>query len=157
MPKTFDSIVKDQFGFLVSDFQYRLEWCKQIDGGFDVLYGSKSCGVHIVYEFREAYLFITLHELQDGKFIDNPRPVKPESVLTGFSLDDILLQRAPEAVIKPAYSYGEESKFYDKKNGLTLYVSQFAEALKKHASDVLTGNFKIFKALEPIVKKRAGL
>jgi hypothetical protein len=155
MPQSFDKIVDDQFSYLIANFQFRFERCKKIDGGFDILYVNNSCGVHIVYEFREAYLFITLHKLQSGKFVDNPRPIKPESILTGYSLDDILLQRAPDAIIKPAYSYGADSEFYDKERGLTLYVSQFAKNLKSHAADILSGDFKMFKTLEPIVKKRA--
>jgi hypothetical protein len=155
MAKAFDKIVEEQFRYLADDFQFRLEKCKKIDGGFDILYVNNVCGVHIVYEFREAFLFITLHKLQNGKFVDNPRPIKPESILTGFSLDDILLQRAPDAIIKPAYSYGADSEFYDKERGLTLYVSKFSKNLKDHAADVLTGDFKIFEVLEPIVKKRA--
>ncbi len=155
MAKAFDKIIEEQFGFLVTDFGFRPETCKKIDGGFDILYVSKLCGVHIVYEFREAYIFITLHKLQDGKFVDNPRPVNPESMLTGYSLDDVLLMRAPGAIMKPAFSYGTGSEFYDKERGLTLYVSRFAKNLREHAADVLVGDFGIFDTLEPIVKKRA--
>ncbi|EKS06466.1 hypothetical protein LEP1GSC071_1645 [Leptospira santarosai str. JET] len=36
-----------------------------------------------------------------------------------------------------------------------MYVSDFAENLKNYASDVLTGNFEIFKKIDPIVKERA--
>jgi hypothetical protein len=154
MSKTFDKIVEDQFKYLVSDFRFRLEKCKKIDGGFDILYVNNLCGVHIVYEFRESYVFITLHKLQNGKFVDNPSPIKFESMLTGYSLDDILLQRAPNAIVKPAYAYGEDSEFYDKERGLTLYISRFAKNLRDYASDVLTGDFKIFKDIEPIVKQR---
>ena len=155
MAKAFDKIIQEQFEFLVTDFQFRLEKCKRTESGFDILYVNNICGVHIVYEFREAYIFITLHRLQNRKFVDNPRPVKPESVLTGYSLDDVLSQRAPNAIVKPAYLYGADSEIYDKEHGLTLYVSQFAKNLKEHAADILAGDFKIFNSLELIVKKRA--
>lgn len=154
MPKNFDSIVKEQFQYLITEFRFRLEWCKKTDWGFDILYISNVCGVHIVYEFREAFLYITLHKLQNGKFVDNPRPIKSESIMTGYSLDDILLKKAPNTVIKPAYSYGANSQFYDKENGMALYVAKFAQNLRDYAADVLSGNFEIFKTLEPIVKKR---
>lgn len=155
MPKPFDNIVKEEFDFLVAEFRFRLKKCEEITGGFDILFLSDKCGVRIVYEFREAYIFIMLHKLQNGKFIDNPRPITAESVITGFSLDDILSIRAPGAIVKPAYEYGSDSEFYDKERGLTTYVARFARNLKEHASDVLMGDFKIFDALEPIVKKRA--
>jgi hypothetical protein len=155
MSKSFDHIVKKQFEYLLKDFHFRLELCKKIRGRYDILYVSDICAVHIVYEIREAYLFITLHKLQNGIFVDNPRPIKPDSLLTGYSLNDILLLRAPHAVIRPAYSYGAKSEYYDKEHGLSLYVSKFADNLKSHAADVLVGDFKIFDVLEPIVKKRA--
>jgi hypothetical protein len=155
MAKSFDKIVEKQFNFLGADYGFRLEHCKKVEGGYDILFLNDRCGVHITYEFREAYVFIALHKLQNGKFIDNPRPITAESVLTGFSLDDILFLKSPSAIVKPAYAYGADSEFYDKERGLTLYVSRFAENLKKYASDVLVGDFKIFEALEPIVKKRA--
>jgi len=155
MSITFEKIIEEQFKFLVSEFQFKLEKCNRTQGGFDILYINVFCAVHIVYEFREAYLFITLHKLKNGAFVDNPRPIKSDSLITGYSLDDILSQRAPNAIIKPAYAYGENSEYYDKELGMALYVSQFAKNLKKYASDVLTGDFKIFKLLEPIIKKRA--
>ena len=155
MPKTFDEIVKEQFGFLVNDYNFQLKKCKKVAGGYDILYVTDRCGVHINYEFREACLFISLHKLQDVKFVDNPRLITEQSVLTGFSLDDILTIRAPDAIVKPAYAYGTESEFYNKEHGLSLYVSKFALNLKRYASDILSGNFKIFESLEPFVKKRA--
>jgi hypothetical protein len=155
MAKSFDKIVEEEFRFLISDFQFHLEKCKKIDGGFDIVYANNVCGVRIYYEFREAYIFITLYKLQNGRLIANPRPLKPESKLTGYSLDYILLQRAPNAIVKPVYSYGAGSEFYDKERGVALYVSKFAKNLREHASDVLRGDFKIFEKLEPIVKKRS--
>jgi hypothetical protein len=155
MAKTFDEIVVKEFDFLTNEFGFRLVRCKQIDGGYDVLYLNAVCGVHITYEFREAYLFVNIHALRDGKFVENPRPVKQESVLTGYSLDDILNLRAPDAMMKPAYSYGADSEYYGKNYGLSLFVSKFAENLKTYASDVLSGDFSVFEVIEPVVKKRA--
>ena len=95
MAKVFDKIVEDEFRFLSTDFGFHLDRCKKINGGFDILYINDVCGVHIFYEFREAYLFITLHKLQKGKFVDNPGQIRDDSVVTGFSLDDIIMQRNP--------------------------------------------------------------
>ena len=155
MPKNFDIIAKEQFKYLIDDYGFRLDKLKRDGIGYEVRYLSSLCAVHIEYEIREAYLFVMLHKLVNGKFVENPRPIVADSVLTGYSLDDILLLRAPGAMIKPAYTYGESSKFYDKERGLTLFVSKFAENLRTYAADILTGNFAVFRILEPVVKARA--
>src|SRR6185503_13198680 len=106
-------------------------------------------------EFQEAYIFIMLYQLVNGLLIDNPGSIKHDTVLYGFGLDDIINLRDPSALIKPAYDYGEESKYYDKERGLEQYVSAFAYNLKKYASDLLSGDFKIFKEVDKIVKERS--
>ncbi|CAG0960222.1 hypothetical protein BURK2_00693 [Burkholderiales bacterium] len=155
MERPFETIVKSEFDFLATEFGFRLDHCKRTRGGVDVLYVNDTCGVRIDYEFREAYLFITIYKLLHGKFVDNPRPIKPDSILTGYSLDDVLLRRAPDAIVKPAYAYGADSEYYDKERGLSLYVAQFARNLKEHVADVLSGDFTVFSSLEATVKKRA--
>ncbi|MDY0091677.1 MAG: hypothetical protein RBT80_03160 [Candidatus Vecturithrix sp.] len=96
-----------------------------------------------------------LYRLINGKLVENPSPITENSVLNAFCLDDIVTIRNPDATMKPAYCYGIESEFYNKEQGMTLYVSKFADNLKIYTADVLTGNFEIFTELDQIVKKRA--
>jgi hypothetical protein len=156
MSKSFDRIVDEEFGFLRAEYGFRRDRCLETRGGFDILFLSNVCGVRIVYEIREAYIFVTLYRLAGGKVVEDSGSIGPESVLTNYSLDDVLLVRAPEALMKPAYAYGAESEYYDRMRGMTLYVSRFARNLREFASDVLSGDFSVFSVLEPIVKKRAG-
>jgi hypothetical protein len=155
MTRSFDKIVDEEFGFLRAEFGFRRERSIETRMAFDILFLSNACGVSIVYEFREAYIFVTLHKLAGGKVAVDPSPIGPESLLTSYSLDDVLLVRAPEALVKPVYAYGAESEYYNGTTGLALYVSRFAKNLREFASDVLSGDFSVFSVLEPIVKKRA--
>lgn len=155
MADTGKDIVKDKFGFLCDEYSFKLKRHRKDRWSYDFLYLSDKCGVHIVMDFRESYLFVSLHKLQNGILIDDPRFIDEKTVLTGFSLDTILLLRAPEALMKPGYTYGKDSIFFDKERGLGLYVSAFADNLKKYGADVLSGDFTIFETLEPIVKRRA--
>lgn len=45
----------------------------------------------------------------------------------GFGLDDLINLRNPQDLIKPAYEYGEDSIYYNKQDGVLLYISAFAD------------------------------
>ena len=153
--KDFDVIAKEQFKFLESDFGFRLSKCDKEDWGYELIYLNNTTGVKITYEFREAYIFIILYKLVNGNLIENPRSIQENTILYGYGLDDIISLRNSQALIKPAYQYGKESEYYDKKKGLILYVSAFANNLKEYAADVLSGDFTIFNELDGVVKERA--
>ena len=153
--KNFDQIVLEQFNFLINDYGFKLVKKREENWGYDIVFLSATTGVRIIYEIREAYIFIKLYRLVNGELVENPCPIIENSVLNVFSLGDIVTIRNPDATMKPAYQYGVDSEFYDEENGLTLYVSKFADNLKNYAEDVLTGNFGIFTELDTIVKERA--
>jgi hypothetical protein len=153
--KKFDQIAKAQFGFLIKDYDFKLIELREEEWGYDLTYLNNTTGVKIIYEYREAYIFIMLYKLLDGKLIENPRNVKDDTILYGYSLDDIVDLQNAKANMKPAYEYGDESEYHDEKNGMMLYVSKFADNLKEFANEVLTGNFEIFKKVDKIVKDRA--
>ena len=153
--KPVDQLVKKEFDYLISDYGFALIECKETVGGYVWLFLNATTGVHISYEYKEAYFHLTLYKLKGGKLIKNPARISPNSTLTGFSLDDILSLRNSEARVMPAYQYGAESEFYTRDNGFRLYISRFADNLKRYASDVLVGDFRLFEKLDPIVKQRA--
>lgn len=151
----FDTIAEERFDFLIKDYGFRLIQSKKQDwGGYELLFLNQTTGVQIIYEFQEAYVFITLYQLENGVLIENPVPLMISSAIHGYGLDDIISLRAPHDLLKPAYKYPETSEYFDKEKGLTLFVSAFADNLKRHAQDVLTGDFTIFDKLEKIVKNR---
>ncbi|MBI3143582.1 MAG: hypothetical protein HYZ16_12215 [Bacteroidetes bacterium] len=152
--KDFDIIAQEQFKFLESEYSFRLSKCEKEDWGYELIYLNDTTGVKITYEYREAYVFIMLYQLIDGELRENPRSIDNNTILHGYGLDDLISLRNPQALIKPAYNYGEQSKYYDEKNGLLLYVSEFAGNLKRYAKDVLKGDFTIFHELDKIVKER---
>lgn len=152
--KDFDVIAKEQFKFLESDFGFRLSKSEKEDWGYELIYLNKTTGVKITYEFREAYIFIMLYKLVDGSLLENPGRIQENTILYGYGLDDIISLRNPQALIKPAYQHGEGSEYYNKKKGLKLYVTAFANNLEEYASDVLSGDFKIFNEAHRIVRER---
>lgn len=69
MAKAFDRVAADVFRFLIDEFGMRVERSVKTDYGYDLLYVNDRCGVHIVYEFAEAYVFLSIHRLNGGKFV----------------------------------------------------------------------------------------
>lgn len=152
--RDFDIVAKEQFSFLQTEFGLNLLKTNKEDWGYELLYTNRTTGVKITYEYQAAYIFIMVYRLIDGKFCENPSNINDDTILNGYGLDDIISLQNNEALIKPAYAYGEKSKYYDEDKGLTLYTSAFANNLKKFGSKVLQGDFTIFSDADKLVKKR---
>lgn len=152
--KDFDIIAKEQFSFLKTEYEFNLLKCDKEDWGYELFYKNNTTGIKITYEYQAAYLFIMVYRLIDGDFCENPRNIKEDTVLYGYGLDDIINLQNADALIKPAYEYGDKSEYYDKDKGLTLYVSAFAKNLKLFSAKILQGDFTIFSDADKIVKER---
>ncbi|WP_004470873.1 hypothetical protein [Leptospira santarosai] len=156
MKKTsFDVLIKKYFKFLELDYKFHFVKSKKESWGYEILYLNKTTGVKIIYEYREAYIFIFLYKLVNGELIEDPGEIIQSTLLRNFGLDDIINIKNSSALLKATYEYPENSKYHNKENGWEEYISDFGKNLKNYASDVLTGNFEIFEKIDPIVKKRA--
>ena len=152
--KDFDIISKEQFSFLESEYNFRLSKCEKEDWGYELIYLNDTTGVKITYEYREAYIFIMLYKLIEGDLKENPRNIENNTVLYGYGLDDMIMLRNPDDLIKPTYEYDEQSKYFKENDELFLYVAAFSDNLKTYAKDVLSGDFEIFPELDKVVKER---
>ena len=139
----FDFIVMKQFKFIESEFGFRFLKAFKEEWGCELTYLNDTTGVKITYESR------------DGSLVENPAKIHRDTTLYGYDLDDIIGLRNAAALIKPAYEYGEESGYFDSESGLSRYVASFARNLREYGSDVLSGDFGIFKQVDKIVKDRA--
>lgn len=152
--KDFNTIAQEKFNFLVSEFHFKMKQIPRNKNKNLLLYSNTTTGVEIAYEFRYATVNIMLYRLVESKFIRNPINITKGTKLFGFDLIDLLSIRNPNAIILPAYEYGENSKYYNPIDGFELYIGDFAAILKNNAADVLLGDFTIFTELENIVKGR---
>src|SRR5690625_3265875 len=114
--KEFDIIAQEQFKFLVSEYDFRLSKSEKEDWGYELIYLNDTTGVKITYEYRESYVFIMLYLVLGGELQETPKRIEGNTTLWGYGLDDLISIRNPQALIKPAYDYGEHSKYYDEKN-----------------------------------------
>jgi hypothetical protein len=146
--------IEEEFLFLEKEYSFSNAVSKSINGGFEFEYSNSTTGVCITYEYKEAYLFVMLYRLVEGKLVKNPARINFDSILNGIGLDDIIMLHDPNAMVKPAYQYGNQSDFYTKKDGLRLYIRLFAENLKRFGINVLKGDFSEFRDAEKLVKAR---
>lgn len=149
-----NALVRDVFAFLENDYGFHIAK-KRADVSDGILYLNDTTGVKIIFSNREAYLFIYLYKLVDGELVENPSNIYQASLLHGYGLDDIIVLRDSYRLIKPTYMYSKDSRFFNKDNGLRLYLQEFANNLRNCADDVLRGNFEIFPKVETVVKERA--
>jgi hypothetical protein len=123
---------------------------KKTEWGFRSIYGNKVTAVDLTFEQRDFCLFVRLVKLRNGEFPANPGEIRPDSVLDGFDLDDILGLRSPERLIPPhSGSSLLNITFFDQ------LVATQVNNLREFASDVLRGDFSVFAELDHVVKRRA--
>ena len=61
--RNFAAIAKEQFSFLIDEYSCKLIECLEKDWGYNLVYKNKTTYIKIMYEYREAYILITLYKL----------------------------------------------------------------------------------------------
>ncbi len=113
---------------------------------------TKSVAVKLEYEIMAALVYVMIYKLADGQMLETDSRITDDSIITCFDFAYVL--PAKERV-KPAYKYGENSKYYDEQNGLRNYVAEYAARLRKYGKDLLSGNFAVLPKVEKMIKRRA--
>lgn len=153
----YDDIFKNTFEFLIKDYCFRIISQSDEKSSYKMVLKNATTGVEIKYEVREAYINIMLYRLVNGEIRENNSiAIRNNESINGFNLDYIVNLRSPNDLIRPAYEYGELSEFYEEEYGLFKYVTKFSENLKKHAGDILNGEFDLFNVLDKFVKDTYG-
>ena len=148
--KDFYNTCDRHFSFLGDEYRMERVSIAAADWGYKTCYKNETVGVTLSFEMRDFYLFVKLVELRDGEIPAHPGEITPETVLHSFDLDDLVTLRSKEDLL-PQY---EAKTAFD----LSLFnqvAAKQAENMKRHASDVLTGDFSVFLELDKIVKSRA--
>lgn len=154
MSNTIKNIILERFYPLVKEYGFKKISGKIVSGGFEAYYENDFCGVSIVYEFKEAYLFIKIFRLIDGKKVKNSNLINDDTVFNCHSLDDLISLLCPQRLLKPAYQYPQNHVFNNAENGLTAFVDQFAKNLFEFATPFFLGDFDLFQKLNPMVIER---
>jgi hypothetical protein len=142
--------VEKSFEFLKADFGFRERSRINRRDYIEYRYSSNTTGVVVAFELREFFIFVTLCRLVDDNYAKEIGEIRPDSRLNCFDLNDLVGLRAPDDVVT-GYLPGQPQPL----GGLAGIAGRQATNLRKHARDVLTGDFTAFPDLERIVKARA--
>jgi hypothetical protein len=147
MSKNFyKALLNDKFNFLKHEYGCELISCIDDPDFYKLTFKNATTGVTIIYEYRDANVFIYLHRLVNGQIIEDKTPISKDTQLNSIELSYIVQYRDAEKLNKPIYDLSVTS-FED-------MVSKLANNLRNFASDVLNGQFDVFLEINEIAKKR---
>lgn len=110
---------------------------------------NRTTAVSVSLELTYPGLFVKLSRLREGRIPETPINVEAEPVLHAFDLDDLVDLRAPHEVVR--YDFADLWK----PDRLAELVYLKALLTRKHAADILRGDFNVFPILEKVVRDRA--
>lgn len=138
--KTFETLCRRTFQFLVDDFGFRI---------VSVERGPANVGIHITYQDRSAVqvsleptenaVFVYLIRLLDGKIPEYPLKYPANS----FYLDELIDLKSPSLKIER----NDTGKPLSPRE-LKGILMQYANALRRVGVEVLRGNAEVFSQLE---------
>jgi hypothetical protein len=150
----FSKIAQEEFDFLELESDYEVVDAKEKSDGGYVTYVNHDAGVGVklLYEFSSAFIFVFIYRLVEGELRENPVPIGNETEINCFDCNDYL---DANFKMKPAYDYGEDSKYFDPQNGLRNFTKEFAKRLRIHGQRILNGDLSMLPAMASIIKRRA--
>jgi len=136
--------IETEFAFLTKNFGFgEYEISHQDEDEITILVRGDATGVRIVLDLREQYPFVFISKLStDKKVPKRLGEITPDTEINEFDLDDLVWYCSRE---EPASN----------KQNLLKGIKVQAKNLKEYGTEVLSGDFSIFKELNKIVKKRA--
>lgn len=146
---TFRATCHDAFAQLQRRFGLTITKFRCDTHVYECVLQNETTGVKVVYEPRQLFVFVQVCELIDNKIVRHHGEMKPDSELHCFDVDALLMLRKSEyrthsLEIADLENYNPEAAIW-----------QYAADLEEFGSDVLTGNFEVFRDLDQIVKVRA--
>jgi len=150
---TFERTCKKEFRFLSAEYGLKTTSIKKDVYGCYATYRNDVVAVEISFEIKDGGIFIMLCRMVNGELPEDEIFVRSETVLNRFDLEDVVNLNDPSVDLEPDFAdpYNPTAK------ELVENLKVYAEALKKYAKDILSGDFSIFAELEKIVKGRANV
>jgi hypothetical protein len=139
--------VEFAFSALAKRFGMRIEQSEASPPEFHLLYVNRTTGLEVVVDWAELRPFVWLHRLESGRSstMQAPRLGEP---LKRVDVDDILLRRDVSG--NPAGKLLARADI----ESLAPRLAEYARAIELECADVLSGDFVVFEALQPVVEAR---
>ena len=141
--------VREKFKFLEEEYQFHIWEILKNNYGCYITYKSPFLAVKVSNEIHEGAIGVSFYKLQDGKIPPYPIFFDPSGEFLVFTLHDLLVLRTGSFIEQDSRRLCEESDY------MKAVVAKFAEAIKRHARDVLKGDFFVLPAIKRLVVRRA--
>lgn len=156
--KKFRKFAVKSFAFLVKKFNFKIvkEAKEPYVFSYRITYKNPTTAIKISYDVRDEGISVLIYRLVNNEIPGYPLFISKKTIINCYYLDDVIEIKSlnPDEEFYTIRHVKEFPPIYDDKT-IANIVSEYARALEKYASDVLSGDFKIFSELEKIVKKRA--
>ncbi len=148
----FCQVAKKSFSFLESEFGYRIASETREPWGSEIVYLGAKTGIRLLYEDMVPFVFVFVCKLVDGRIVDNPQLITPESEPLCFDLNDFLDEKTK---MKLATDYGPDSIYMDESDGMSNYVDAFSTRLRNYGQSFLNGDFSRLPEMQKLIRARA--
>lgn len=149
LDKHFFDLCDSKFRFLVEEYRFTKTGEEESALLDKVTYKNQTTGVVIGFERGDGYIYVELHRLVDGEINRNPIIIRHDSKLNHFGLHNLISLRMPDL------KFPSDIRGKGKKDQLMEeIITKYAYALRECATDILRGDFSVFRELDKVVKSR---
>ncbi|TGM94954.1 hypothetical protein [Leptospira licerasiae] len=145
----YESVIIDEFKLLKDQYGISLVEIKSEDWGVKCKYIGEVVGVSVLFEFREAYINVTINRLQNGRIIPDVYPLIKGAKVNNINLDFFVMHIDKKRMVKPLYD--STSDYYGKENAFEIMTARTAKNLYDLCGDILNGDFDLFEEVSPEV------
>ena len=147
----FYNLCESSFKFLINNFSFKIHLKRKASGYYLIVYKNSKTALEIDFDIREQIIFISLHKLIDGKFMDYTKCINydADAGILHFGIDDLIDLRAPDMRIEQV---GYPNILSESKARSIL--KSYASFLKEHATQELQGSFPLMPKIKKIIENR---
>jgi hypothetical protein len=142
-------LIRDAFQFLQADHGFQIWEIVKNNYGCFVMYKGEHVAIRVSDEIYDGGIFVRFYKLKDGKIPPYPIFFDRDAEYLIFDFSNLLILRTGSFIEQDSRRIYEESDYVKET------LRRFAEAIKRHASDVLKGDFSVLPAIKRLVIRRA--
>lgn len=143
---------KNKLYFLVDEFKFDFDKEENTEWGCRLVGKNKTTGIHIVYEYKEAYVKVLFFQLENNQIIDNiNKAIRSNEKILGFSLEHIISFKNPSESINIMYPSKYDTSI---NNDLDIFLNDLEHKIINYSSEILLGDFSLFDQLEIEIRKK---
>lgn len=139
----FQYLVK-KYGFVVDEKIYDVN-------EVGIIFKNDTLAISVIYEYRSAYLNITLHRLVGGVIENDKYPFRYGVSLNNVGMDFIVKYKDESRLARSLYD--AKCEFKNKESSLEDIASLQSANLEEFCGEVLNGDFSLFAEVDNYIKK----